>query len=152
VAFALLVERYGRTAKAVAYGVLRDHHLAEDAAQEAFVLGHRHLGRLLAPGLFGRWLLAIAKRQALSSKRKLKVQLPIDAAQQVESPRSVDHGLLDEVMALPETQRRLVMLRFFSGYTVGEIAKITDQPIGTVTKQMSRAYERLRGRASEVLQ
>jgi RNA polymerase sigma factor (sigma-70 family) len=101
--------------------------------------------------LFGRWLLAIARQRALACRRKLKVQLPLEEAHDVESPQAVDHDLLDEVMALPEAERRFVMLHYFSGYSVAEIAQITDRRIGTVTKQMSRAYQRLRERPSEVL-
>ena len=150
-AFAALVQRYGPAVKAVAYGILRDHHLAEDAAQETFVSAHQQLARLRLRELFGRWLLAIARQRALACRRNLKVQLPLEAADDVESPRAVDHDLLDEVMALPEAERRFVMLHYFSGYSVSEIAQITDRPLGTVTKQMSRAYQRLRQRPSEVL-
>jgi RNA polymerase sigma-70 factor (ECF subfamily) len=150
-AFAALVQRYGPAVKAVAYGILRDHHLAEDAAQDAFVSAHRQLARLRLRELFGRWLLAIARQRALACRRTLKVQLPLDAAHDVELPRLVDHDLLDEVMALPERERRLVLLRYFSGYSIAEIARITDRPLGTVTKQISRACQRLRRQFSEVL-
>lgn len=150
-AFAALVGRYAPAVKAVAIGVLRDHHLAEDVAQETFVRAHERLGGLRVRELFGRWLLTIARFRAIECRRRRKTQLPLEAAEDMPSPQSADHHLLEEVMTLPERERRLVMLRYFSGYTVSEIAQITDRPIGTVSKQMSRAYERLRQRLSEVL-
>lgn len=43
-----------------------------------------------------------------------------------------------------DRERVLVGLRYFDGYNTAEIAQITARPIGTVTKQLSRATRRLR--------
>jgi RNA polymerase sigma-70 factor (ECF subfamily) len=58
--------------------------------------------------------------------------------------------LLAAVMSLPERERRLLMLRHFGGYSVAEIAHIVGRPVGTVTKQLSRGYARLRERFAKV--
>ena len=66
--------------------------------------------------------------------------------------------MLSLVEKLPEQEQRVVLLRYFSGtdgHTVAEIAAITLQGVGTVTKQLSRAMSRLRplieARAKEIL-
>lgn len=52
--------------------------------------------------------------------------------------------VLKAVLALPRQEQRVVMLRYFKGHTVRDIATILDRPVGTVTKQLSRARARLR--------
>ena len=52
--------------------------------------------------------------------------------------------LLTLVGRLPDHERVLVGLRFFDGHSLAEVATITGRPLGTVTKQLSRAIARLR--------
>ena len=52
--------------------------------------------------------------------------------------------LLRAVMTLPSQERRVVLLRYFEGHPVGDIARMIGRPTGTVTKQLSRAHARLR--------
>ena len=70
-AFAILVRRYEPALRAVAMSVLRDAHLAQDAAQEAFVKAYEKLGSLRRAGAFGPWLLQIGRRCALDLAGKL---------------------------------------------------------------------------------
>ena len=63
-AFATLVGRYQRAARAAAFHRLGDHHAAEDAAQDAFVAAYRKLTSLRDGSLFGSWLLTIVRHQA----------------------------------------------------------------------------------------
>jgi len=51
--------------------------------------------------------------------------------------------LLAAVMRLPERERQVVTLRYFDGHSVQAVAEITGRPLGTVTRQLSRAYARL---------
>ena len=52
--------------------------------------------------------------------------------------------LLQCVSSLPAHERVAVSLRYFEGRGVNEIARITGRAVGTITKQLSRAIERLR--------
>jgi RNA polymerase sigma-70 factor (ECF subfamily) len=52
--------------------------------------------------------------------------------------------LLAAVVKLPESERQVVMLRYFSGHSVRDVAAILGRSVGTVTKQLSRAHKRLR--------
>ena len=52
--------------------------------------------------------------------------------------------LLNLVARLPDHERLLIGQRYFDGHSMAEIAAITARPIGTVTKQLSRAIARLR--------
>jgi len=55
-----------------------------------------------------------------------------------------------EIARLPEHERIVVVMRYVDGCSVKDIADATGRPVGTITKQLSRAIERLRGRLVEV--
>lgn len=149
-AFAVLVRRYERPARAVALDVLGDHHLANDVTQDAFVKAYKRLAGLREPEAFGGWLMKIARRCALDSARRKpkETQLYTEVATTAESP----NGQLDEskqellaaVVRLPKAEKQVVMLRYFGDNSVKEVAEIVDRSVGTVTKQLSRAHKRLR--------
>ena len=54
------------------------------------------------------------------------------------------HRLLAAVLRLPKGEKQVVMLRYFAGHSVKDVAEIVGRGIGTVTKQLSRARVRLR--------
>ncbi len=147
--FAELVKRYERSVRSVALGVLNNDHDAEDALQEAFVAAYRAIGSLRNRSSFGAWMLKIARREALAvAKRRATTIL-----HQPESRFQARHnGNLDDEMRLllaalarlPPHERVSVHLRYFEGHAVKEIAALTGRPVGTVTKQISRAVKRLR--------
>jgi RNA polymerase sigma-70 factor, ECF subfamily len=154
-AFATLVGRYERAARVVAFHRIADHHAAEDAAQEAFITAYRKLSSLRERSLFGQWLLTIVRRQAERIGRALRRNAPLDDAAQVAEPDKTNTDndsefLFAAVMGLPERERRLLILRHFGGHSVADIARMTGRPVGTVTKQLSRAYARLRQRFAKV--
>lgn len=146
-AYAALVERYARTVYAAARAVLGDHHAAEYAAQDAFVLAYQKLRSLREPAVFGPWVLSVARRRAIRIAQQTRATAPLPAtvaaaAEQGSDPAHQD--LLQRLMDLPEQEASVVMLRYFDGRSTGQIARITGRPVGTVTKQLSRAVARLR--------
>jgi RNA polymerase sigma-70 factor (ECF subfamily) len=150
-AFAALVVRYERAAWASAWRVLRDDHEARDAAQEAFLLVYRRLAGLRDPSRFGPWLLRICRREAVRIARARRPAARIDDVdgEPIQpdgwgglSPESEE--LLAAIAALPDHERLVVVLRYIEGHPVAAIARAIGRPVGTVTKQLSRAVDRLR--------
>ena len=149
-AFAVLVKRYERPVRATALNVLSDYHKAQDTAQDAFVQAYGNLLALRKAEAFGPWLMKITHRCALDSLRRKSKAAPLETAASaaIENP----DGRLDEskqrllaaVMKLPKTERQVVMLRYFSGHSVKDVADVAGRSIGTVTKQLSRAHKHLR--------
>jgi RNA polymerase sigma factor (sigma-70 family) len=148
VAFGDLVRLYERAVWTTAWRVVRDYHTAQDVTQEAFLEAYRQIGQLQRPESFGVWLLRIAHRRALRAARssiRMDVLEPgqgMARAEQVEQPLVT--SLLEAVAELPEHERLVVTLRYFGGHSVADVAMLLGRPIGTVTKQLSRALERLR--------
>jgi RNA polymerase sigma-70 factor, ECF subfamily len=154
-AFAELVRRYERAVIITAHSVLGDFHLAQDAAQEAFVYAHSMLYQLRNAASFGPWLLRIARRRAIRLQRRRTAERSgadrIDCATR-EACKWIEpyEAVAREIAGLPEHERIVVVMRYMDGRSVNEIAVATGRPVGTITKQLSRAIERLRGRLVEV--
>ena len=149
-AYGQLVIRYERSLRAVIAQIVSDIHVAEDLAQDAFVKAFQNVSRLRNPSRFGPWLYKIARHEALMWIRRrpritegsLSKDTPLEQCDGRLSEAS--EQLLKAVMTLPSQEQRVVLLRYFEGHPVGDIARMIGRPIGTVTKQLSRAHVRLR--------
>lgn len=154
-AFGRLVVRFQRLACAVAYTVVGDVHLAEDAAQEAFIEAYQELGRLREPAAFPAWFRHIVYKRAdrLVRGRRLPV-LPLAAAVAVQAPQAEPPQLVElratramvhaAVASLPEPDRLLVSLFHLGGYSQREVAALADLPEQVVKKRLFRARQTLR--------
>jgi RNA polymerase sigma-70 factor (ECF subfamily) len=155
-AFAALVTRHERAVWATAWRVLRDDHAAADAGQEAFLQAFHRLGGLRQPERFGVWLLRIARRESIrmARRRARDPSRPLDEADADPPSRrdrdpttgfsAVAEELLAAVARLPEHERVVVALHYLDGRPVAEIAGALGRPVGTITKQLSRAILRLK--------
>lgn len=149
-AYGQLVMRYERSLRAVIARIVSDIHVAEDLAQDTFVKAFQNLNRLQKPSRFGPWLYKIARNEALMwIRRKPKITqgyLSDDISLEQSNGRlsEASENLLKAVMTLPSQEQRVVLLRYFEGHSVGNIAKMIGRSTGTVTKQLSRAHARLR--------
>lgn len=155
-AFAELVRRHERLALGIAWTRLGDFHAAQDIVQEAFVLAYSRLRELRSAEAFGPWVAQITARLAgRASKRRSQfepaaalAQLP--APEQAALPNEETARVLAAVERLPAALQDVVLLRYVEGHDVARIAEILARPLGTVTKQLSRAVGRLQSIFSEV--
>jgi RNA polymerase sigma-70 factor (ECF subfamily) len=102
---------------------------------------------LQQPGAFGGWVLRIAHRCALDATARRRNEQSLNSCESAVTGVASHNGQLDEdkqnllaaVMGLPAGEREVVLLRYFGGHTVREVASIAGRSVGTVTKQLSRA-------------
>ncbi len=123
--FGELYRRHYAKAVGIAYCALSDHYLAEDAAQEAFAVACRDLGRLRRADKFASWLIAICRKVARRIGRsKLRHPLP------EEMPLKGDHNTDDDsaealrqsVRRLPKSAREVIVLHYFNGLSHDQIS------------------------------
>jgi RNA polymerase sigma factor (sigma-70 family) len=137
--------------RAVAFGVLADYHAAQDVAQDAFLRAFQNLDTLEDAAAFGGWVRSIARRRALSGLRRPVKVASLDAAgglacdSAAQPDADLSRSLVEAVATLPENEQAVVMLYYFDEQGVRSISEILGRPVGTVTMQLSRARERLRG-------
>ncbi len=150
--YGALCRRYERSVLAVALARLGDIHAAEDVVQATLLAGFRRLSTLTDASKFGPWILQIARRQVIESTRKRQMSVAIPGVGAAALASNEGHAadwidkdnLLRLVDRLPDHERVLIGLRFFDGHSLAEIAETTARPLGTVSKQLSRATARLR--------
>lgn len=157
-AYGKLVERYQAAAKAFAFGVVGDFHMAEDVAQEAFIRAFEALGTLENRERFGAWLRSIVRHTATDLLRRNHWTLSIeemaeggfDIADTTESPPSTvaDEELRDLVLkalaSLRSDYREIIVLRHIEQRSYREIADLLDMTTSAVGEKLSRVRELLR--------
>ena len=147
--FRFLVERYQGALLGYLVSQLKNRDHAEEAAQESLVRAYFHIQSLQKPERFFAWLLGISNRVAKEFRHKEQSRKRRDsnhapAEQRSESSFSRDSALETAVARLPENYRQLILLRYYSQMSCRQISERLEQPIGTITKTLSRAYGLLR--------
>ncbi|MCD4700136.1 MAG: sigma-70 family RNA polymerase sigma factor [Phycisphaerae bacterium] len=156
-AYGEIVRRFQDMAYGYAYSILGDFHLAEDAAQEAFIEAYRCLGNLREPAAFPGWFRRIVfKHCDRLTRRKEIPAIGLEAAASVASPdrqpsqRAEDREMKDKVLAairsLPEQQREVTTLFYINGYSQNDIAEFLEVPAGTVKSRLAASRNRLKER------
>jgi RNA polymerase sigma-70 factor (ECF subfamily) len=145
--FAQLYRRHFAMAVGIAYCVLSDRGLAEDAAQDSFAEACRHLGKLRDGRKFPSWLAAICRRAAARMKRSRRPHREL-AEQELEAPASDDdsrrEAIWDAVQRLPPAAREVIVLHYFSRQSHEEIALTLSITPAAVHGRLIRAREHIR--------
>jgi RNA polymerase sigma-70 factor (ECF subfamily) len=146
--FRVLVQRYQRPLHAYLSGRLRNQVEAEELAQESFVRAFLALKKLRQPDSFYAWLLGIAgrvlKEYFRTLQRRDREQAAAESLAGDEAAPAEDYPLEAAIATLPETYRRVILLRYYEGLSCQQVAARLEIPLGTVTKTLSRAYGLLR--------
>jgi RNA polymerase sigma factor (sigma-70 family) len=126
----------------------RDPALADDLAQQAFVLAWKSIRTLKSPAAFGAWLRKLAVNCWLQHARikKHEVALADEALLDSPVPSKVAERLdLDAALAtLPPHARLCVVLAYNEGMSHAEISESTAIPLGTVKSHIARGAAHLR--------
>ena len=155
-ALAALYDRFGRLAYGLAFRVLRDTSLAEDAVQEAFMSVWRTADRFVAGrSKASSWILTFVHRRAVDLVRREERRRaePLEDAPEVDLAPGTDEEVWlrlrrervqSALRALPDQQREALELAYFGGFTQSELAERLGLPIGTIKSRMFSALARLR--------
>lgn len=76
-AFSLALAPYLPMLYAYSRSICGDHHIAQDVVQQTALIAYRKIGFLFAEVDFGTWLKGIARREALSERRKANRWRPV---------------------------------------------------------------------------
>jgi RNA polymerase sigma factor (sigma-70 family) len=156
-AYGQIVRAFQDMAYGYAYAVLGDSHLAQDAAQEAFLQTYRELAKLRDPGAFPGWFRRIVFKccdRLIRGKRVPTV--PFDPAAPLRSDqlepseeaekREAAESVLAAVRALPDDQRTVTTLYYINGYSQREVAEFLGVPVTTVNDRLHASRRRLKER------
>lgn len=148
-ALAGLYERYYAMLVWVAYAVLLDRPLAEDAAQQAFATACVKMRGLRRPDRFGPWLTRICRNTAqdMARARRRAAAFQQAAAQSVARPGSngFDRAVKEAVDSLPAMYREVVVLHYYSGLSYREIESALGVSGDVVKGRLARARRQIQG-------
>ena len=117
---------------------------ALDAVDEAVykaLCGHR---KLRNPEYFDTWITRILINECHNELRGQKRYSPLDELTAAAAEEFDSLPLKEALRRLPKDLKEVVILRFFSGYTVAETAQILNIPAGTAATRQRKALQLLR--------
>ncbi len=124
---------------------------ADDLAQDALVKAYLSCSGYQDMGRFRSWLFKIAYNNFLNHKTSLRTTESIDEARTLISSHSADssfehQSLYLALRTLPPKERSAITLFYLNGYSIKEIAAITETSEDAVKKQLSRGRDKLKER------
>lgn len=152
-AFGELVRATHKMTYAVALGVLREHGLAQDAAQEAYLRAFRRLGDLHEPSGFSGWLRRIVVTVAINMRRAHRrtflcledvPDVPVLDEEETTWSEQQRHHLAEALLALTNEERRLCDRRYHGRANVARLASEAGVDEATIRKRLQRVRDKLR--------
>ena len=125
--FGRLCEKYYNPLAAIAYSVLSDHHLAEDAAQETFARALKNLKKLKSKEKFGPWLVRICRNVAKDMAKAKPKNLNTDNFLPVTDnsrENCENHAVKQAISSLPLLERELIILRYYNNMSHEQMSSV----------------------------
>ena len=146
----LLVECHGDTLLRFCFLYLNDLQLAEDAVQETYLKAHRAYHTFRGESSELTWLTAIALNCCRSLTRSAwfwheNRAVDLETLPQASVPFDpADDTVITEVMKLPRKYREVILLHYYQGLKLREIAGIMSLPEATLSTRLKRARATLK--------
>jgi len=164
-AFEVFYDRHGGAAFSLAYRIVGDRQSAEDVTQEALISIWRSGARFdRARGSVRTWTLGIVRNRAIDHLRRDSGRAPKLAfdSEEILERRPAEEMTDTEALrretarqvrgalgGLPDEQSKVIQLAFFGGFSHSEIAKMLNEPLGTIKGRMRLGMEKIRAVLSE---
>lgn len=148
--FARLYDQYATDVLRVCYFYLSDREKAEDVCQDVFVrLMTTH--PLLQPGREKSWLLKVALNRCRDLWRGAWLKRVILGGPTFElipapdefSRRDDQQAMMAAINQLPATFKEVILLHYYQGMNIAEIAQMLELPEGTISSRLSRGRKKL---------
>lgn len=144
--FGQLAGGYYSSMIAIAYSVVADHQLAEDAAQEAFAKALVSLRKLKRPGRFAAWLAQICRNTAVDMARARARAVPtadIADCSEIVGEQVDTEAVREAIAELPRVERELITLRYYSRLSYEQISDVLGISKAAVNGRLTRTKQKL---------
>lgn len=167
-AFDVLLTRHQAKVYNYILQMVKDRNLADDIFQETFVKAITTIkqGRYAEAGKFSAWVCRIARNLIIDNFRQKKVEATVstdDSNYDVLNRKDLSEDTIEDMLIdsqiqadvrrivkqLPDSQREVLIMRYYKGLSFKEIADVTGVSINTALGRMRYAILNLRRIAKE---
>ena len=144
--FGELCRRYYAVTVAIAYCILSDHQLAEDAAQESFARALVNLKNLKNRTRFAPWLAAICRNVAKDMIAARARHISTEDFSQVAQKNNDDENnrvIHRAIEQLPNEAKELIVLRYYNNLSYEQIASILGISRAAINGRLARAKRKM---------
>jgi len=144
--FGELCGRHYAAMVAVAYAVLSDHQLAEDAAQESFARALVRVRSLKDRAKFAPWLAAICRNVAKDMAAARARQISTEDLSHVGEKNNDDESsrqVRQAIERLPARTKELVVLRYYDNLSYERMASVLGISPAAVNGKLTRAKRKM---------
>ena len=152
-----LIQRYHAPIYRLLARLCGDPHLAEDLSQETFAAFWANMKTFNGASSMGTWLHRIAYRKFVDGHRRAQRRVTQAAERSIHEAISSQPGPSEQALArekswqlnqaidrLNPPERDAIVLHYLQGLTYGDMAKILEEPTGTLKWRTRHALEKLR--------
>ena len=157
-AFEDILDTYKGLMFHIAYSIVKDRDIAEDAVQDALIQAWQHLPNLRETRALRPWLMRIVVNQCISFKRRLArstmfLQQSFLEQETEQASRIADYAegqmernwdLAHAIGKLPAKQRMAITLHYYQGMTLPEMSRTLQTSENTLKKRIQMALSNLR--------
>ena len=161
IALGALYDRFSRLVYSMALNVVNDEAAAEEITQDVFLNVWKKASSYdVSHAKVVTWIASIARHRAIDILRArsvrpvnqefsweeeplLEIASPLDVEKEAELHQRQQKVRL-ALTKLPQDQRKVMALAYFGGYSHSEMAKMLNEPIGTVKTRLRLAMQKLR--------
>lgn len=157
-AFSAIVDQYSTLMLRTAIMIVGDRDIAEDVVQDALIQAWNHLSDLREANALRPWLMRIVINQCISFKRRLarstafirqtlseqETDLIARVADDHKGRMERDWDLARAIENLPAKQRVVIVLHYYNGMTLPEMAQTLQTSENTLKKRIQAALTNLR--------
>lgn len=137
----------------LAYMYTKNEQDALDAVQECAMRAMISMDKLRKPEYFKTWITRILINSIYLAQKKSRNHRPFEEYSEAvpEPPVSIEEktDLYDAIDLLPPAYKTVVILQYFQGMKINEIAQVMNIPAGSVKAYLFRAKESLRNRLKD---
>lgn len=130
----------------IAYSYFKNEQDALEAIQETVYRAYNNLHKLKQQQYFKTWLLRILINYCIDeNKRKKKSAILFDAGDFAQNEDINNKLEINQAISkLNSRYKSIIILKYFEGLTINEIAFIMEKPVGTIKTWLNKALSELR--------
>lgn len=130
----------------IAYSYFNNEQDALEAIQETTCKAYNSIHKLKHPEFFKTWLIRILINYCIDERKRKSKIVPVLQVAEIEGTDRLDNKLevRQALQKIKPLFRSIIILKYFEGLTINEIAIVMEKPQGTIKTWLSKALNALR--------